>query len=129
MLNVCSFIGRMSKDCELTFTQGDKAIGKFSIACQRDFKDKEGKYGVDFINCVSFGKTAEYIANYTNKGKLVAISGRLQLGNYKNKDDVKVYTTDIIVDKFQVLEWGDKPNDNSSDDDGFNTASDEDIPF
>jgi single-strand DNA-binding protein len=102
-------IGRNTKEPELKFIAGSgAALCKFSIAVDRDFSKDKNKKEVDFFNCVAFGKTAEYIANYACKGKLIAVSGRLQTGNYTNKNGLKVYTTDIIADQVQIIEWGEK---------------------
>jgi single-strand DNA-binding protein len=100
-------IGRNTKEPELKFLAGNgTAICKFTIAVDRDYS--KGKKEVDFINCTAFGKTAEYVANWSGKGKMIAVVGRLQLGNYTNKEGTKIYTTDVIVDQVQVLEWGEK---------------------
>ena len=102
-------IGRNTKEPELKFLAGNgTAICKFSIAVDRDYSKDKDKKEVDFFNCVAFGKTAEYVANYARKGKLIAVDGRLQTGNYTNKQNVKVYTTDIIANQVQILEWGEK---------------------
>lgn len=102
-------IGRNTKEPELNFLAGNgTAICKFSIAVDRDYSKDKDKKEVDFFNCVAFGKTAEYVANYARKGKLIAVDGRLQTGNYTNKQNVKVYTTDIIANQVQILEWGEK---------------------
>lgn len=132
-MNKTFFIGRNTKEPELKFTAGSgAALCKFSIAVDRDFSKDKTKKEVDFFNCVSFGKTAEYVANYACKGKLIAISGRLQTGNYTNKSGVKVYTTDIIAEQVQILEWGEKSEKREKTIDGIDDIediSDDESPF
>lgn len=79
------------------------AIAKFSLAV-----DRQKKGEADFISCVAFGKTAEAMGKYTDKGKKVALEGHIQTGSYQRQDGSKVYTTDIVVDKVEFLEWKDK---------------------
>jgi single-strand DNA-binding protein len=102
-LNKVVLIGRLTKDPDLKFAAGSgKAVTRFTLAVNRDFK-KDGQQEADFINCVAFDKRAEAIANYLTKGRLVAVTGRIQTGSY-DKDGVKHYTTDIMVDGFEFLE-------------------------
>jgi single-strand DNA-binding protein len=111
-MNQVVLTGRLTKDIELRYAEGSgKAIGKFSLAVDRDFK-KEGQTDVDFINCIAFDKKAETIANYVKKGHKLGVIGRIQTGSYDNKDGNKVYTTDVIVDKIEFLQP--KGNDNQS---------------
>jgi len=78
---------------------------KNNIAVQRQFKPKNAdKYETDFINIVAFGKTAEFIGNYFEKGKLILIEGHIQTGKYENKDGNTVNTTDVVVDKANFIE-------------------------
>lgn len=108
-MNKVILIGRNCKEPELKFLAGSgSAICKFTLAVDREYTKSKDKKEVDFINCTAFGKTAEYIANWSCKGKLIAIDGRLQLGNYTNKEGIKIYTTDVIINQVQVLEWGEK---------------------
>lgn len=129
-MNNVSLTGRLTRDVELRYTQGSNlAVGKFSIAVQRERKNAEGKYDVDFINCVAFGKTAEALVNYTGKGKLIGVVGRIQTGNYTDKDGKKVYTTEVLVDKSDILEWGDKQQQPAYQEPAWAQLNDEDIPF
>src|SRR5699024_2348132 len=90
---------------ELAYTPTGTAVGKSSIAINRPFKNKEtGEYDADFINIVAFGKTAEIMANHLMKGNRVGVEGRIQSGSYTNKDGVKVYTTDLIVESFHFVD-------------------------
>ena len=104
-MNLVLLLGRLTKDPEVRYTTGEKsmAIARFSLAVDRRFK-KEGEPDADFISCVAFGKTAEFFEKYTKKGVKLAIQGRIQTGNYTNKDGQKVYTTDVIVDQVEFAE-------------------------
>lgn len=118
-MNKCMLVGRLTRDPEIRYTQGENAscIARFSIAINRRFKNAEGNYDADFINCVAFGKGGEFIEKYFKKGMAIGISGRIQTGNYTNKDGVKVYTTDVVVEEAEFVES--KGSNNSSE----NTAS------
>lgn len=97
MLNKIILIGRLTKDVELR-NAGDTTVAKYSLAVNRSFK-KEGQPDADFINCVAFGKSAEFANKYFQKGQQVAVTGRIQTGNYKNKEGITVYTTDVIIEE------------------------------
>jgi len=93
-MNTVCLIGRITRDLELKYSQSNIAICKFSIAVNRKTKGKEA----DFINCIAFGNTAEFINSYFGKGRAIAITGRIQTGSYTNKEGNKIYTTDVICD-------------------------------
>lgn len=101
-MNVVTLLGRMTKDAEVRYSQGDNqtAVARFAIAVDRKSKDA----GTDFINCVAFGKTAEVIEKYFGKGKRIGIVGHIQTGSYTNKEGAKVYTTDVVVDSLDFIE-------------------------
>lgn len=98
-------IGRLTKDPDVRYTQGEKsmAIARYTLAVDRKFK-KDGEPTADFISCVAFGKLAEVISKYCHKGMKVAVIGRIQTGSYTNKDGQKVYTTDVIVEEQEFCE-------------------------
>lgn len=96
-MNKVILIGRLTKEPE-TRTSGDTEVTRFSIAVNRPFKNDNGDYDADFPNCVAFGKTAEFIEKYFNKGDMIAVVGRIQTGSYTNKNGDKVYTTDVVVE-------------------------------
>lgn len=102
-MNKVVLIGRLTRDPETRISNGGNATAtaRFSLAVNRKFKNAEGNYDADFINCVAFGKTAEFIEKYFTKGSAMAIVGRIQTGSYTNKDGVKVYTTDVVVDEVE----------------------------
>lgn len=98
-MNKCVLIGNLTKDIDLKFQAGSGlAIGKFSLAVARQ---KKGE--TDFINCIAFGKTAETMSQYLFKGSKVAIEGHIQTGSYTNKENHKVYTTDVVIDRFEFV--------------------------
>ena len=103
-MNTVVLLGRLSRDPEMRYAQGDQgtAIASFSLAVDRRYK-KEGQPTADFINCKAFGKTAEIIGKYCTKGKQIALTGEIQTGSYTNKEGKKVYTTDIICSQVQLL--------------------------
>ena len=107
-------MGRLTADPEVRYSQGDSstAIARYTLAVNRRFQ-REGEQTADFINCVAFGKSGEFAEKYFQKGMRVAISGRIQTGSYTNKDGVKVYTTDIVVEE-QEFAQSKSENDSSS---------------
>ena len=134
-MNSVNLIGRMTRDPELRYTaEGQTAVCRFSIAIDRG-KDREGNdRGTDFPNIVVFGKTAENCEKYLTKGRKVGIAGHLQTGSYTNKDGVKVYTTDVIADRVEFIDWGEKQQENAqtTDADGFMNIPaqlDDELPF
>lgn len=105
-MNNVVLIGRLARDPELRFIAGSgKAVANFTIAVNRDFgKEKQA----DFFRIVVWGKTAENVANYLAKGRLVGINGSLQTRSYDDNNGVKRYLTEIVANKVEFLEWGDK---------------------
>ena len=98
-MNVIILKGNITRDIDLKFAQGSgTGVAKFGIAVSRMKKDES-----DFLNCVAFGKTAELIAENLKKGSPILITGHLQTGSYDAKDGHKVYTTDVIVDRFEFI--------------------------
>lgn len=102
MLNRVCLCGRLIKDVDLKRTETGKAVGRFTLAVNRNFKTSDGQEA-DFINTVCFGKVAENTAQYCGKGSLVSIDGRIQTGSY-DKDGQKVYFTNVIADNVTFLE-------------------------
>lgn len=133
-------IGRLTRDPELRYLQSGQSVCNFSLAVDKGLS-KEKKQEMqsknqptaDFINVVVWGKMGENCSNFLVKGRLVGIQGRLQSGSYDDKDGKKVYTTDVVANNVEFLEWGDKqeqssPN-TSSEPTGFHPTSNDDIPF
>ncbi|PNX51335.1 MAG: single-stranded DNA-binding protein [Thermoplasmata archaeon M8B2D] len=104
-MNKCIFIPRLTRDIELKYSQNDNpiAIAKFSGAVQRRFK-RDNEPDVDFLNFIAFGKQAETIEKYFHKGDKIGLTCHVQTGNYTNKDGIKIYTTDFIIDEFEFVE-------------------------
>ena len=106
MLNKVFLCGRLSRDAEVRYSQGDNstAVARFSLAVDRRFKKDGNEQTADFINCVSFGKTAEFFEKFGKKGTKFIVEGRIQTGSYTNKDGQKVYTTDVVVEQVEFAE-------------------------
>ncbi len=104
-MNKAILIGRLTKDVETRYSQGNEpmAISRYTLAVDRRFK-REGEQEADFINCVAFGRAGEFAEKYFRKGMKVAISGRIQTGSYTNKDGVKVYTTEVVIEDQEFAE-------------------------
>lgn len=102
-MNVVILIGRITKDIEVRYTEKQLAVSNFTIAVRKDFKNANGEYESDFINCVSFGNISEYLNKYANKGDLVAVNGRIQTRNYEDKDGHKKYITEVFANKVTLL--------------------------
>ncbi|MEJ6399978.1 single-stranded DNA-binding protein [Nicoliella lavandulae] len=104
MINRATLTGRLTRDVELRYTQSGRAVGSFTLAVDRRFKNGNGDREADFINCVIWGKSAENFANYVHKGNLVGIDGRIQTRNYENNQGTRVYVTEVVVENFSFLE-------------------------
>lgn len=105
-MNKVDLVGRITKDVEVRYSAGENANAncRFTVAVNRKFKNKEtGQYDADFISCVAFGKTAEFVGKYFHKGDPIGISGNIRTGSYTNKDGIKVYTTDVYVDDAEFV--------------------------
>lgn len=101
-MNTVILMGRLTKDTELKATNSGLSVCRFTVAVDRYSKDGEDK--TDFINCVAWRKTAEFIDNYFSKGQRIALTGSIQTGSYTDKDGRTVYTTDVLVDKVEFCE-------------------------
>lgn len=126
-MNVVTLVGRLVRDPDVRYTDEQKAIAKFSLAIDRPPKD--GNKQADFPNCVAFGKTAEILGKYCKKGKRVGVQGSLRTGSY-DKDGVKHYTTDVVVDRLELMDGGEKKEEFQTNIplEGFESLPD-DMPF
>lgn len=134
MANIVCLTGRLTRDPDVRYKE-DLAIARFTLAVARP--KVNGKEATsDFPSIIAFGKTAEMAEKYLSKGKLIAIIGRIQTGNYTDKDGKKVYTTDVVAEKIEFLES--KRNEESKDEpreeqskipEGFEQITDDQIPF
>lgn len=102
-MNKVILMGRLTRDPEVRNSQGGTAVARYTLAVDRMFK-REGEPNTDFINCITFGKSSEFVEKYLKKGMRIAVSGRIRTGSYTNRDGVKVYTTDIIVEEHEFAE-------------------------
>lgn len=134
-MNKVILVGRLARDPEVRYPQDNEkaAVGRYTIAVDRRFK-RDNEPTADFISCVAFGRTAEFAEKFFRRGMRVSISGRIQTGSYTNKDGVKVYTTDIVVEEQEFAENKGESNQNrqQEDNDGFMTIPDgieEELPF
>ena len=107
-MNKAILMGRLTRDPEIRYTQGDNpmCIARYTLAVDRRFSRTAGNDGnnADFIPCVCFGKTAEFVEKYLKKGTKMAVTGRIQTGSYTNRDGVKVYTTEVVVEDQEFAE-------------------------
>lgn len=130
MYNRVILIGRTTADAELQYTQSNKAYARATIAVNRRYKNQNGDYEADFINLVAWGKTAELLAEHTQKGMLINVEGELRSSSYE-KDGQRLYRTDVIVSNFTRLEKSKKAAGNESVF-GHNEPmdiADDDLPF
>lgn len=132
-MNKVILMGRFTKDPEVRYNDAQLAIARGTIAVDRRTK-KEGEATADFVSVKAFGKTAEFIEKYMKKGTKVVTEGRIQTGNYTNKDGVTVFTTDVVIDNIEFAESkGNSNNTAPADDaDGFMPIPDgiaEELPF
>lgn len=146
-MNKVILMGRLTRDPEVKYSKGDNAtaIARFTLAVERRIK-RDNEASADFINCVSFGRSAEFAEKYFRKGTKIVICGRIQTGSYTNKDGQKVYTTDIVIEEQDFAESkatsqqnnsGSVQNNSNSrqsqkpqpDPDEFMSVDDDDLPF
>lgn len=104
LINNVVLVGRLTKDPDLRYTASGSAVATFTLAVTRTFTNQSGEREADFINCVIWRKPAETLANYTRKGSLIGVTGRIQTRNYENQQGQRVYVTEIVAENFQMLE-------------------------
>lgn len=137
-MNSVQLTGRLTRDPEVRYTDGGMSIARFTLAVNRRFKSENGP-DADFIRCVAFGKTAEFIEKYFLQGKKMDLNGRIQTGSYTNQEGNKVYTTDIVVENVEFGESkaaqknrGGQAVQGAADPDGFMNIPegiDDELPF
>ncbi len=149
-MNKVILMGRLTRDPEIRYSQGEAstAVARFTLAVDRRFRrDNSNDQTADFISCVAFGKTAEFMERYTRQGTKLVVEGRIQTGSYTNKDGNRVYTTDVVVENTEFAEskstdgsnsfagasMGARPEPTSAIGDGFmnipDGVEDEGLPF
>ena len=121
-MNRVILIGRLTRDPEVRYSQGENAtaVARYTLAVDRRFTRNGDENTADFIGCVAFGRAGEFAEKYFRKGTKVAITGRIQTGSYTNRDGVKVYTTDVVVEEQEFAES--KNSNNAGADNGFSGA-------
>lgn len=141
-MNKVILMGRLTRDPEIRYSQGEKAtaIARYTLAVDRRFK-RDGDQTADFINCIAFGKLGEFAEKYLRQGTKITVCGRIQTGSYTNRDGVKVYTTDVVVEEQEFAEskskqsnvqTGPSPYGPTPEGDGFMNIPDgidEELPF
>ncbi len=146
-MNRVILMGRLTRDAEIRYSQGESstAIARFSLAVDRRFRREGDEQTADFINCVAFGRTAEFMERFGRKGTKFVAEGRIQTGSYTNKDGQRVYTTDVVVESVEFAESksaasgsdggftpADRPSPSQGAGDGFMNIPDgidEELPF
>ena len=136
MLNHITIMGRLTRDPELRRTQSGTAVASFTLAVDRDFKDKDsGERATDFIDCVAWRGTAEFVSRYFTKGRMAVVEGRLQIRDYTDRDGNKRRAAEVVAEN---VYFGDSNNGNRGADNGYNNQSggyydlpddDGDLPF
>lgn len=104
MINRVVLVGRLTKDPELRYTTNGVAVVSFNLAVNRQFTNSQGEREADFISCVIWRKDAENFANFTHKGSLVGVDGRIQTSSYDNQQGQRIFRTDVILENFSLLE-------------------------
>lgn len=132
-MNKCIFIGRLCDEPEIRYSQGENStcIARYRLAVDRKFK-RDGEQTADFISCVAFGKSGEFVEKFLHKGMKIAISSRVQTGSYTNKDGQKVYTTDFIVEEHDFCESRSADSQSTQGNNGFMDIPEgveDDLPF
>lgn len=128
--NGVHIMGRITRDLELRHTQSGTAVCQFCVAVTRSFKDANGEYQSDFIDCVAWRNSSEFITKYFSKGALIALDGELQTRNYTDKDGNKRKATELLVSSVaftgEKREAAAKP---APTEDDYSAISDDDLPF
>ena len=128
MINTITIIGRLVRNPELRYTGSGTAVASFTLAVERPFTNAQGERETDFVSCVVWKKPAENLANFTRKGSLIAVAGRIQTRNYTNNEGRKVYITEVVAENIQYLD-SKKTNESRSDStQGNYTGNDETAP-
>lgn len=141
-MNKVVLMGRLTRDPDVRYTQGDRplAVARYTLAVNRRFK-RDNEPDADFINCVAFGRAGEFAEKYLKQGTKIVVSGRIQTGSYTNKDGMKVYTTDVVIEEQDFAESkaaaaqnmaASAPQPSAASSDGFMNIPDgleEELPF
>lgn len=122
-MNNVVLVGRLTKEVD-THQANDKTVARFTLAVDRPYKSNEA----DFISCVAFGKTAEFVSKYFKKGMKIALNGRIQTGSYTNRDGNTVYTTDVIAENVEFAE-SKRKEEEPKENEFIEVTDEEELPF
>ncbi len=140
-MNKAILVGRLTKDPELKTTGSGVSVCSFTLAINRRFKNSEGNYDADFINCVAWRQQAEFISKYFSKGRMVGVCGSIQTRNYEREDGQRVYITEVVAEEISFVDSKSQGESTPSNNIGSNTNSfgaddgfvpvpaDDDLPF
>lgn len=131
MLNKIILIGRLVADPQLRYTQNGIAVTNFTLAVDRPFTSQGGEKEADFIDVVTWRKQAETCANHLNKGRLVAVEGRLQIRSYDDRDGIRRKAAEVVADQVRFLDWPERDGSSTSggNQDGPPESGFDDVPF
>lgn len=113
-MNKAILVGRLTRDPELKSTANGTNVCSFSVAVNRRYKNAEGNYDADFINCTAWRQTAEFVSKYFTKGRMIGVVGSIQTRNYDDKDGKKVYVTEVAADEVHFVESKGDSNNNTA---------------
>ena len=134
-MNKVILMGRLTRDPDVRYSDQSSAVARFTLAVDRRFKRDGDQQTADFISCVAFSKTGEFIERYCHQGTKLVVEGRIQTGSYTNRDGNKVYTTDVVAEEMYFAESKKEGSDGRSeptDENGFMNIPegiDEELPF
>ena len=130
-MNKAILIGNLTKKPELTKTTTGVEVAKFTVAVQRKFKNDKGEFDSDFINCVAWRQTAEFVEKYFDKGEKIAVTGSIQTRTYDNQEGKKVYITEVVAEEVEKLIWnkGDNAGQKRTKQDKLEPIDDDTLPF
>ena len=138
MINKFVGVGRLTADPKFRTTQSGVSIATFTLAINRNFKNKDNETEADFINCIAFRKLAENVGHFIGKGSLVGVDGRIQSGSYENKEGQRIFTTEVVCDNVAFLDskkdgnrntGGSQPVENNPFDNAGADVDPENLPF
>ncbi|VEU82902.1 single-stranded DNA-binding protein [Acholeplasma hippikon] len=143
MINRVVLVGRITKEVDLRVTGSNISVVQFTLAVNRNYTSANGEKQADFISCVAWRNTADFMKKYVRKGALLGIEGRIQTRNYEDSNGQTRYVTEVQADSVQILEskndtsqsneYDTKPSRDEDNDDYYNTSknlvADEDLPF
>ena len=113
-MNKAILVGRLTRDPELKSTANGTNVCSFSVAVNRRYKNAEGNYDADFINCTAWRQTAEFVSKYFTKGRMIGVVGSIQTRNYDDKDGKRVYVTEVAADEVYFVESKGDNNNNTA---------------